>query len=320
MRHLSVGVLLLPALSLAACDRSSPTPTPAASGSAVGSAAAPVETYGVPVGIPGGPDRVVEAVNARHEKPYAGPRGTLKGHVRIEGDPPPDTNFKFQPNCKDAAATYGKIFRVGLEHALADAMVTVTGYQGFVPADAEAQKTTIKGCAVPKRTITLTYGQRLEVANLDKGDSYLPFLDGAASRAVMVAVPSGAPVKLYPLEPVAHYMLRDQMPSGLVADVFVLKYATHDVTGLDGQYEIKGIPVGKVRVDAFLPVIVKSEGQELEIKEGDNTLDFTLKFDAKKDLPGPAPTASASAAPAPAPAPTAAPLPPGADPLPKLKR
>ena len=78
-------------------------------------------------------------------------------------------------------------------------------------------------------------------------------------------------------------------------DIFVLNYATHDVTGLDGHYEIKNIPAGKVRVDAFLPVIGKSEGQEIEIKEGDNTLDFTFHFDAAKDLPKPKAAASAPA-------------------------
>ena len=302
MRLLPLGALL--ALPLAACDHPGPAPAPpgsssaaapaAASGSAAASAKAPVETYGVPVGIPGEATRVVEAVNGKHEKPYDGPKGTLKGRVRIEGDAPPETKLKFQASCKEASATYGKLFRVGLEQALADAMVTVTAYKGYVPADSEVQKISIRGCAPQKRTIVATYGQRLEVSNVDKLDSYLPFLDGAPVRAVMVAVPSGAPVKLYPQEPNAHYMLRDQMPSGLVADVFVLKYATHDVTGLDGRYEIKGIPAGKVRVDVFLPVIGKSEGQELEIKEGDNTLDFTLKFDAKKDLPTAAPSASAA--------------------------
>ena len=107
----------------------------------------------------------------------------------------------------------------------------------------------------------------------------------------MVAIPGGDAVKYYPQEP-GHYMLRDQLPKPfLTADVFVLKYATHDVTGLDGQYEIKGIPVGKVRVDAFLPVIDKSSGQHIEIKAGDNTLDLTLEYkkDKKPSKPAPAP-------------------------------
>ena len=297
MRSLLIGALLTQVL--AGCEnKQAPPPAssaPVASAPAP-SASAPVETYGVQFGLPGDPKRVVEALNPKHDKPYAGPTGTLKGRIRMEGDPSPDTGLKFPAKCKDAQATYGKVFRVGLDNALADAMVAVTGYQGFVPASGPAAKAPIHGCAVNKRTVVMTYGQRLEVANLDKLDSYVPYLDGAPSRAGMVAVPGGEAVKLYPAEP-GHYMLRDTMPSGLVADVFVLKYATHDVTGLDGQYEIKGIPVGKVRVDVFLPVIAKSMGQEIEIKEGENKLDLTLKFDAKKDMPGAAPSSSASAQP-----------------------
>lgn len=299
MRTLPVALLV--GISVAGCE-SKPGPAPAASGSA----AIVAETWGVPVGIPGEAARakVVEALNPTHDQPYAGATGTLKGRVRIEGDPPPDTKLTFPERCKESAATYGKLFRVGLEGALADAMVAVTGYKGFVPARGPAMPIPVRGCAAKKRTVVMTYGQRLDVANIDRGESHIPFLDGAPAKAGMVAVPGGEPVKLYPLEP-GHYMLRDQMPTGLVADVFVLKYATHDVTDLDGQFEIKGIPVGKVRVDVFLPVIGKSEGKEFEIKAGANTLDFTLKFDAAKDLPKPAPapapaaSASASAGPRP---------------------
>jgi hypothetical protein len=303
MRH--PALLALPvSLLLLACGKGELQPSPVASGSAplaAGSgSAAPVETYGVPIGLPGDPKKVVDAVNPKHEKPYAGPTGTLKGRVVIKGDAPPDTNLKFPDKCRDSAATYGKLFRKGLDDALADAMVAVTGYQGFVPASGPAAKVTIQGCAAKKRTIVMTAGQRLEVANLDRIDSYIPVLDGAPSAAGMVAVPGGDAVKLYPREP-GRYMLRDMMPSGLVADIYVLKYATHDVTGLDGEYEIKGLPVGKARVDAFLPVIGKGAGKDIEIKEGENKLDLELSFDAKKDLPGaaPAPSGSASAGPAP---------------------
>jgi hypothetical protein len=298
MRTLPLALFL--AFPLAGCGNK-PSPTPAVDSAAPApGASAAVETFGVPVGVPGDVKKIVDAVNPKHEAPYAGPWATLKGRVRIEGDAPPDTNLKFPPNCREAAATYGKLFRVGLDNALADAMVAVTGYQdkGFVPASGPAVRAPIHGCAVNKRTVVMTYGQRLDVANTDKLDSYVPFLDGAPSRAGMVAVPGGEPIKLYPPE-AGHYMLRDTMPSGLVADVFVLKYATHAVTGLDGQYEIKA-PPGKVRVDVFLPVIGKTQGQELELKEGENKLDVTLKFDAGKDVPGarPAPSGSAVAPPA----------------------
>ncbi len=152
---------------------------------------------GVPIGAPIRVEKVVAAVNPKHQAPYAGPRGTLKGTVRIEGDPPPDTGLKFPPKCKDSAATYGKLFRIGLDKALADVMVAVTGYDGYVPAAGEAVKVAIHRCAPQKRTVVLTFGQRIEVSNLDKIDSYVPYLDGAGNPTVMVAVPEGAPVKIY---------------------------------------------------------------------------------------------------------------------------
>jgi hypothetical protein len=299
-----LGTLAAAALALAACSSSSPTPSPAPSGSAPASASAsakpPVETYGTPISPPVDPARVMAALDPDHKPPYAGPTATLKGKVRLEGDAAPASGLKFDAKCAEAPATYGKLFRVGLDNGLADAMVTVTRYQdrGWVPPKEQAVKAGFRGCAAVQRTYVLTFGQRLEVTNLDRtADPYIPMLDGAPSKTMQVAVPGGAPIKLYPMEP-GHYMLRDSMDRGPVADVFVLKYATHAVTGLDGRYEISGIPVGKVRVDAFLPVISKSQGQEIELKEGENTLDVVMKFDAKKDVPGGAvPASSASAAP-----------------------
>jgi hypothetical protein len=207
--------------------------------------------------------------------------------VRIQGDPPPDVAVSL-PNrpCRgEAAATHGKLFRVGQDGALADALVTVTGYDAYVPPKEPVVKLTIHGCSFPRRTLAAAYGQRIEIANLDKIDSYMPYLDGAPTKAILVAIPGGDSVKLYPHEP-GHYLIRDQLPNEhLAADVFVLKFATHDVTGLDGKYEITGIPVGQVEVAAMLPATGKHKTQRIEIKEGENTLDLGLAFDAKTDKP-----------------------------------
>ena len=110
----------------------------------------------------------------------------------------------------------------------------------------------------------------------------MPNLEGAPFMAVLVAVPQGDPVKFFPPQ-AGYYELVDKMPKPfLKAGVFVLKFATHDVTGLDGKFEIKGIPVGKVLTAALLPAIDQDVKKEIEIKEGDNTLDFELNFDLKK--------------------------------------
>lgn len=298
--RLGLGALVL---SLTACgNTASPDGAPAASASAPASAApiaaasatapapsASVDTHGIPIGVPYPPAKILETVNPKGAAPYKGPTGTLKGTIRMEGDEAPTvTGLKIPSKCGEASATYGKIFRVGLGKTLADALVAVTGFDGIVPADGEAMKITIHGCALARRTIAATYGQRIEISNLDPGQQYMPYLDGAPADAILVAVADGSPVKLYPGQ-AGHYLVRDMLPNPfLTADVFVLAYATHDVTGLDGQYEIKNIPVGKVKVNAFLPVLLRKAAEEktIEIRPGANTLDFTMKFDAKKDLDG----------------------------------
>ncbi len=314
-------VLLAIAALLAGCGKGNP----GADGGAAASSSAPTgaaadgdagagNLYGVPIGVPFPAAQVVAAVNPTHQAPYAGPTGTLKGVIRIDGDPPPETNagHKYQDRCTDSRATYGKLFRVGLDKALADALVTVTGYHDFVPARDEAVKITFHRCVTPKLTYAVTSGQRLEISNLDRNtaDSYLPELVGSPMRAMMVAVPQGGPIKLYPKLGPARHTLRDQLPSDLVADVFVLNYATHDVTGLDGHYEIKDIPVGHQKVNVLLPIINKTEAKEIDISEGDNTLDVTLHFDAKTDVSIARPTGSSAPA-ASAPAAPSAPKPAG---------
>jgi hypothetical protein len=280
MRH---SLFLLGAAALAVTSACNKDAAPNSTSSAAPSASAPAAPFAIGIPLPAA--NIAKVVNPNNAEPYKGPTATLRGAVRIKGDPPPTTNLTFPADkCGEAAATYGKLFRVGLEGAAADVLVTVLGYKQFVPAREEAKKITIHGCAFNRRTVAMTFGQRLEVANIDQIESYMPYLDGAPRRATMVAVPRGAPVKLSPLEGNAHYMLRDEMAKPfLTSDVFVLNFSTHDVTALDGQYEIQGIPVGKVNVTAFLPAIDNEVEQSLELKEGLNTLDLEIVYPKKKE-------------------------------------
>lgn len=314
---------LFVALALAGCGESSQphtgsssaaaaAPASAAPPAASSSVPAPSSSAGIPVdvvpwvGIPRTVEEVEKVINPLGEKPYAGKTGTLKGKITIKGDPPPDVKLELPADCGAAAAVYGKAFRVGDGGALADALVTVTGYKGFVPVTEPAIKVNIKDCAYDQLAYSMTFGQRIEVKNLDPNMSYVPILDPAPFRSVNVAMPQGNAVRVYAFQPAINYVLRDYMSRKfLTARVFTLKFATHDVTGVDGTYEIPRIPVGKVKMNAFLPAL-EGDGlqKEIEIKEGDNTLDLELTYKKDKDKiaaisedpwarsPGTAPTSS----------------------------
>jgi len=246
-------------------------------------------------GIPVPAAKVEAVMNSEHRPPYAGKTGSVEGTVRISGDAPPPSKLEIPPECTDAVAMYGRLFREGPGRTAADVLVAVTEYDGYVPAGTDSYPISIRGCAFDSRTLALAYGQRIEIHNDDDNLPYLPALVGANLPARFVAIPHGEPVRLYPNEP-GHYVLGDTMGrTWMYADVFVVRYATHAVTRLDGRYALEGIPVGRVKVSAYLPAIGQTVDRQVEVEAGQATrVDFVLPFKVKKE---PKPAASAPAGP-----------------------
>ena len=233
--------------------------------------------------LPIDPKIVSAVVNAKAEAPYAGATGTISGLITVSGDPAPDVPevvAKIPSDCDAAKDTYGKLFREGAGRALADVVVGVTGYAGYLPEENPAQVADASGCAWNSRTYVLTFGQSLDVRSRDSRP-YVPDLMGAKLKAQLVAVPRGDAIHLYPEQP-GRYQLTDSMRLFMLADVVVVKFPTHAVTGLDGRYVIPRVPVGKVKVSALLPATMVQDEKEVEVRAGELVdVPLTLPFDRK---------------------------------------
>ncbi|HXK16198.1 MAG TPA: hypothetical protein VNG33_00240, partial [Polyangiaceae bacterium] len=227
-RELSSAGLFGAALcAVVACKKPEPAkPVGAASASASATfkPAAPIAS-----GLPGVSELVSKVVNPQNEPAYSGPTGAVSGVVTATGDLPPVATAhlaKIKGACPEAREAYGHVFREGMMRSLADVLVAVTGYSGYVPEKAPRRTVAARGCSFNARTIDLTFGQTIDLVSKD-GEGYVPNLLGAHMQAQMLALPGGAPSTLYPPEP-GHYVLTDDIKVFMLADVFVLKYSTHD--------------------------------------------------------------------------------------------
>jgi len=270
----AISVVVLTS-SFAGCRK----PTGGAQGGPAGSSSAPV-VHAVPISSAD----IARSVNPENAPPYSGPTGSVRGTVTMKGDvapEQPDAIAKIPEKCAAARDFYKRPFREGMMRSAADVLVAVTGYDGYVPAREAARRVEARGCTWGTRTVALTFGQRIDVFSKD-GEPYLPRLVGARMPAQIVAVPGGDGVQLYPVK-VGHYLLTDTIHPFMQADVYVLKFPTLAVTGLDGKFEISGIPVGEVTVSAFLPAIFQTAEKKLRIAENQTAVvDLELSYEASK--------------------------------------
>ncbi|HEY6557112.1 MAG TPA: hypothetical protein VI072_07550 [Polyangiaceae bacterium] len=283
-----------------ACKRAETTAqsdAPSASASTTHADAGRPSASALARGVPIPAERVASAVNPKRRPVYSGPTGTIRGTVRMKGDRAPvDAALEVPRGCTLTRDMYGPLFREGMQRSLADVLVTATGYEGYVPPREPAKVVEARGCAWDARTLASTFGQRFEVVNKDT-KSYMPRLVGARALAELVLVPGGDAIRLYPEQP-GRYALKDNFHDSMHADVYVLKFATFDVTGLDGRYEIAGVPAGEVTVNTLLPAL--SAVAEKKVRLAPNAtleLDFELSFERKEWAARPTRDAGADGAP-----------------------
>jgi hypothetical protein len=297
MRRLALLSLLAPALAVG-CSKDKASEKSVASASAH---PAPPLPAPVASGLPDS-ELISSLVNPNKEAPYSGPTGTVRGRVVVKGDKSPDVPHvvaKVPSACPASAReAYGTLFREGPGRTLADALVAVTGYKGYVPEQSPTQKVEAKDCFFGTRTLALTFGQRIDVSSKDNR-TYIPELLGEHGQPQMVATPGNATASaLYPTH-IGRYVLIDDLKLFMTADVIVVKFATHTVTGLDGHFEITGVPVGPARVNALLPITGGGDQRAITV-EADKPTEVELEVpfslaEYQKQVDAGAPALSASA-------------------------
>jgi hypothetical protein len=251
------------------------------------------------VGIPAA--SIEAMVNPDHLPPYNGPTGSIEGTVSVTGDPAPDVPDIDTTRCPDAKQIYGKAFRTGAKLddgslALADTLVVVTEYSGgFIAEKSQAKRVVIAGCAFDKRTIDVTFGQKLEIVNHDPKGFYGPVLSNMSMPAVMIPAPNGDPITIYPNR-TGYARVTDRMGSALSADLYTFQQPLHTVTDANGHYRIDGVPVGTAKVNALSMPMARlrsnnNVSKPIEIHDGVvSHVDLVLAF-----KPGTIPTSGADA-------------------------
>lgn len=247
------------------------------------------------------PKEVIEAVlNPNHLPVYSGPTGSVEGTVYVTGPASPDVRVD-TTQCPAAMDMYGKQFREGTPASpngprpVADAVVIVVGYSGYYMPESKPSKLVkiSSHCAYPSRSITLTFGQRLEVANQSK-IPFAPTIEGDPSPAVMMTAPSeaGDPIRLYPRRP-GHSAMGDLIQPFVHEDLYILRQPLHTTSALDGHYRIDGLPVGKLGIRVQHDGVGSEAQAPVDVVAGvvqkvDLTLEYvpkSAKVDDKNRLP-----------------------------------
>ncbi len=285
---------LVCALSLVACKDSAPhAPSSDAAVALPAEASAPTaHSADGGSGFPVAREVVDKTLNPKGLPKYEGPVGVIEGTVLVTGDAPPATPSNSLFGCPGAEKDYGKLFREAKtaegKRSLGDAIVAITGYGGFyVPETKPAKLVTIEGCGFGTRTVTMTYGQVLEVKNKTTA-LFAPVVLETPPLATMMAIPAGEPVKLYVVTPGRFHLVDKMNHDYLTTDLFAFMHPLHTVTATSGRFRIEGVPAGKRTVNTTHPAFGGETSVEVEVP-ANGTVEATLTLNYKL----PAPTGSA---------------------------
>lgn len=215
--------------------------------------------------------------------------GEVMGKVSLKGTPPAErviTQLKSDPNCgkaNTAAEVKTRLYVVSADGGLANTLVYIKkGLEGktFTPST-EKPLIDQQGCMYEPYISAVQAGQQFDVKN---SDAFMHNVNATpkAQKGFNFAQASAGQVNTKVLEkPELGVRFACNVHPWMIAYVHVLDNPFFAITDNDGKYSFKGdLPDGKYTVEAF-HMKAGATTQEIEVKGGKVTADFTLEVQAK---------------------------------------
>ena len=212
--------------------------------------------------------------------------GNIVGRVTIEGAPPAEINItplKEDVNCGKLHTTMPTthFYEVGPDKGLGDVVVMLKGVTGkSTGASAPPAELDQKGCEYVPSILAVQTGQKIIVHNSD------PVLHNVHTVPTVTGNPvenqaqmAGAPDLTFSFPKAENFLkFKCDVHPWMFAWVTVVDSPYFAVTDKDGKYEIKNVPPGKYTVEALHRKLAPDgEDKDVEVKDGDVTVDFTMK-------------------------------------------
>jgi plastocyanin len=218
----------------------------------------------------------------------AGPRGNITGRIRVEGTPPVNEPLRMRSDPMCDRANNGQRVNDDATKAdpvggLANVFVQLDG--AFPDSAVPKDPVTIdqRGCVYRPRVIGLRVGQALEVRNSDDG---LHNVHGTLKDddGFNVSQPTaGMTNAFHPSHP-GMLQLKCDVHTWMVAYVGVVEHPFYAVTGADGAFEIRDVPVGTYSLRAWHEVLGDMTSS-VRVEAG-SAADVGIVFDANHHRAG----------------------------------
>lgn len=213
------------------------------------------------------------------------PAADITGTITLKGTPPPEkeiTELKSDVNCGPLRTEVPKtrFYVVGPKGELADVFVSIKGLNGK-STGATAAPVTIdqSGCEFAPYVAAVQTNQKLVLKNSDPvlhNVHPTPAAPGnkEENKAMM---PKGPDLTFTFAKPENFLRFKCDVHPWMFAYVCVADHPYFSVSGKDGAYKIANVPPGKYTIEAVHRK-AGSAPQEIEVKDGDVKLDFTIEL------------------------------------------